>query len=40
MAGYLKTEQLENMESYIVPPSLNDNQGILGALKLAAMALS
>ena len=40
MAGYLKTEQLENMESYIVPPSLNDNQGILGALKLASMALS
>lgn len=40
MAGYLKTEQLNNMESYIVPPSLNDNQGILGALKLAAMALS
>lgn len=40
MAGYLKTEQLENMESYIVPPSLNDNQGILGALKLATMALS
>lgn len=40
MAGYLKTEQLENMETYIVPPSLNDNQGIMGALKLAAMALS
>lgn len=40
MAGYLKTEQLNNMESYIVPPSLNDNQGILGALKLASMALS
>ena len=40
MAGYIKTEQLANMENYIVPASLNDNQGIMGALKLAAMALS
>lgn len=35
LAGYLVTRELENMESYIVLPSLNDNQGIMGALKLA-----
>lgn len=40
MAGYLNTDQLKNIEDYIVPPSLDDNQGIMGALKLAAMALS
>ena len=40
MAGYLKLEQLEKIENYIVSPSLDDNQGILGAFKLAVMALS
>ncbi len=34
LGGYLKTKELENMESYIVPPSLHDDQGIMGALKL------
>ena len=34
MAGYLVTRELEDLKSYIVLPSLNDNQGILGALKL------
>lgn len=33
--GYLKTKELEDLESYIVLPSLDDNQGIMGALKLA-----
>lgn len=33
--GYLKTRELEDLDSYIVLPSLNDNQGIMGALKLA-----
>ena len=33
--GYLQTKELEDMENYIVLPSLNDNQGIMGALKLA-----
>jgi len=33
--GYVKTKELENLDSYIVPPSLNDNQGILGCLQLA-----
>ncbi len=36
--GYIKTKELENMEAYIVPPSLNDNQGVLGCLKLALQA--
>lgn len=32
--GYLSTPELLDMDSYIVLPSLNDNQGIMGALKL------
>lgn len=39
MNGYLKTKELEDMDSYIVLQSLDDKQGIMGALKLAAMAL-
>ena len=35
LAGYIKTKELEDIENYIVLPSLNDNQGIMGALKLA-----
>ena len=34
LGGYLQTKELENIESYIVPPSLHDDQGIMGALKL------
>ncbi|MEY8355883.1 ROK family protein [Lachnospiraceae bacterium 54-53] len=34
LAGYIKTKELDDMESFIVLPSLNDNQGIMGALKL------
>ncbi len=34
IGGYLVTKELEDIESYIVLPSLDDNQGILGALKL------
>ena len=34
IGGYLVTKELEDLESYITLPSLNDNQGILGALKL------
>ncbi len=33
--GYICTKELEDMDSYIVLPSLNDNQGIMGALQLA-----
>ena len=35
MAGYIKAKELENLEEYIVPASLNDDQGIMGAIKLA-----
>ncbi|MCI9046954.1 MAG: ROK family protein [Hungatella sp.] len=34
IGGYLVTKELEDLDSYIVLPSLNDDQGILGALKL------
>ncbi len=33
--GYIKTEQLKDMNTYIVPPSLQDNQAVLGCLQLA-----
>ncbi|SFG42593.1 ROK family protein [Oribacterium sp. WCC10] len=33
--GYIKTKQMENLDHYIVPASLNDNQGIMGCIKLA-----
>ena len=35
MNGYLNTEQISDLDSYIVLPELNDNQGILGCAKLA-----
>ncbi len=35
IAGYLKTRELTDMEHYIVPASLHDDQGIMGAVKLA-----
>ena len=38
LGGYLRTRELMDIESYIVPPSLNDNQGILGALVLGRRA--
>ena len=37
--GYIKTKELENSEKYIVPASLNDNQGILGCLELARRSI-
>ena len=36
--GYIKTKELEDMEHYIVPAGLHDDQGIMGAVKLAMMA--
>ncbi len=39
LAGYIKTKQLDDLEHYIVAPSLNDNQGIMGALELGRRAL-
>lgn len=35
MAGYINTKALDNLDEYIVPASLNDDQGIMGAVKLA-----
>ncbi len=37
--GYIQTSELDNMEDYIVPASLNDDQGIMGGIKLAMDAL-
>lgn len=36
--GYLQTAQLDDMDNYIVPASLHDDQGIMGAIKLAMLA--
>ena len=35
LGGYLNTKELEHMDEYIVPASLGDDQGILGACCLA-----
>lgn len=37
--GYLSTKQLDDIDTYIVAPSLNDNQGIMGCIKLALNAI-
>jgi fructokinase len=36
--GYLNTKEIKDMDNYIVPASLNDNQGIMGCLQLAKIA--
>ena len=36
--GYIKTEELNDLEHYIVPASLHDDQGIMGCLELAHRA--
>ena len=33
--GYLVTKELEDLDNYIVPAGCNDDQGIMGAIKLA-----
>lgn len=38
LGGYIKTPELEDLDNYIVPNSLNDNQGILGAMQLGKIA--
>ncbi len=38
MNGYIKAPELQDLESYIVPPALNDDQGIMGCIRLAAMS--
>lgn len=37
--GYIQTKEVKDMEHYIVPASLNDDQGIMGALELGRRAL-
>lgn len=37
--GYIKTKEIEDLNSYIVLQSLDDKQGIMGALKLGLMEL-
>lgn len=39
LSGYIRAAELEDMDTYIVPASLGDDQGIMGALKLAALAV-
>ncbi len=38
LAGYIHTKELEDIEEYVVPASLDDDQGILGALQLGVLA--
>lgn len=38
LAGYIQASPLEDMDGFIVPPSLNDDQGIMGAIRLALEA--
>lgn len=38
--GYVKTSQIENLDQYIVPAALKDDQGIMGCLQLAKLELS
>ncbi len=38
--GYVKTEQMEHLDDYIVPAALNDDQGIMGCLQLAKLEAS
>ncbi len=40
IAGYVSTKQLDDIDSYIVPASLHDDQGIMGCLVLGMNAAS
>ena len=39
ISGYLNTPELRDIDNYIVPASLHDDQGIMGAVKLGLDAL-
>ncbi|MCH3968177.1 MAG: ROK family protein [Atopobiaceae bacterium] len=39
LAGYIKTPELEHMDTYVVPNSLHEKQGIMGCLELGRRAL-
>ena len=36
--GYINTKELKDIDHYIVPASLHDDQGIMGAIQLAKWA--
>ncbi len=38
--GYVRTKEIEDLDTYIVVQSLDDKQGIMGALKLGLMELA
>ena len=38
LGGYLETDELNDLSTYIITASLNDDQGIMGCIKLALMA--
>ena len=38
LGGYIQTKELDDLDTYIVPAGLNDNQGIMGCLELARLA--
>lgn len=37
MNGYINTDRIKDLDNYIIPQSLDDKQGIMGALKLGVM---
>ncbi len=37
--GYIRTPQMEDLDQYIVPASLKDDQGIMGCIQLAKLEL-
>jgi len=37
--GYIRTPQISDIDNYIVPAALKDNQGIMGCIQLAKMEL-
>ena len=39
VGGYIKTREMEDLDHYIVPASLHDDQGIMGCIKLGLEAL-
>lgn len=40
LGGYVQSKELEDIDHYIVPASLHDDQGIMGCLELARRALA
>ena len=39
LGNYLVTDEVKNMDDYIIPAGLNDDQGLVGCLVLAKEAL-